>query len=338
MQIITKFDPAFWWAVARACPYATFFHTPLWQDLALGTFPDYRDATIGAVLPSGVRVVLPLLSVRRFGPWHDLHSSAALCYGGPIADGPLTDAELRQVYRAACRWRTLRLQLTSNPLANASDPPGFSALPDYTHILRLDTDFATTFAGFSKNHQTHYRRGLRKGVQVRVATSLDAYRDYYQVYQDSLRRWHAQGTPLAGWEEPWRRFEVGASLAQRHPEALKLWVAEADGKLISGAWVFYWNGHAVYWHGATLEAYFDWYPSIVIHTEVIRDALERGYKRYDFNPSGNLAGVTEFKRRFGAEQRPVMRWTYGDAKFRLVRSARERLKTTLGRTFTSRST
>jgi lipid II:glycine glycyltransferase (peptidoglycan interpeptide bridge formation enzyme) len=89
--------------------------------------------------------------------------------------------------------------------------------------------------------------------------------------------------------------------------------------------VFYWNRHAVYWHGATYDTYFDYRPNVAVHTEAIRDAVAREYAYYDFNPSGSLEGVIEFKRRFGAEQRPFVRWKYGDEKFAHVRMVRQHL-------------
>lgn len=326
MQILTSVDRATWLAVAERCPHATFFHTPIWQELATATAPQHRDATIGAVLASGVRVVLPLLAVRRLGPWRELQSAAAGCYGGLIADGPVSADEATEIYRAAAGWRTLRLRVTANPFGDTTPPPGAQVEQDSTHVLRLGRGFDALYAGFSRSHQGHYRSGLRQGVEVRRAQGLSDYAAYFGVYRDTLRRWAGAGRTLPGTEEPWRRFAAGAALAKRFPEAIQLWLAEHRGRVVSGAWVFSWKGHVVYWHGATDEAAFDLYPSVVLHAEIIRDASARGCSMYDFNPSGGLAGVAEFKRRFGAEQRSVPRWILGDGKFALARTVRARLQ------------
>ena len=60
---------------------------------------------------------------------------------------------------------------------------------------------------------------------------------------------------------------------------------------------FYHNRHAVYWHGAFVERYFEQRPSNLVHAEAIRDACERGFDWYDFNPSGPAPGVVRFKDR-----------------------------------------
>lgn len=326
MQIIERVEHSFWMEVAERCSYATFFHTPHWQELALAMSPGQQDATLGVVLPNGVRVVLPLLAKKRFGPWRELHSAAAGCYGGLIADGPVDQQDALRIYRAACNWRTTRFQITTNPLAESVVPPGACVQQDVTHALRLDTNFETVFNAFAKSHQAYYTCGVRGGVAVRRAQSVSDYAAYFGVYRATLRRWTEQGGVLHGSEGTWSQFGAGAALARRHPEAIQLWLAEVGGRVAAGAWVCYWNGNAIYWHGAAHEAFLNLHPSVVLHTEIIRDALERGCGVYDFNASGGLAGLAEFKRRFGAEQRPVPRWSLGEGTFALARTVCARLQ------------
>ena len=61
MQIMTNPGREFWWKVASSCEYATFLQSPLWTELACRSYDNLRDATIGAVLESGTRLVLPLV-------------------------------------------------------------------------------------------------------------------------------------------------------------------------------------------------------------------------------------------------------------------------------------
>ena len=110
MKFLPSVEQEFWWDVARQCDYATFFHTPLWREFALRTHPEYSDATIGVILPSGVRVVFPILRIQQYGPFQRLLSSFEHCYGGIIADGPVSPAEAAQIYRRAGDWRTLSLR------------------------------------------------------------------------------------------------------------------------------------------------------------------------------------------------------------------------------------
>jgi hypothetical protein len=58
--------------------------------------------------------------------------------------------------------------------------------------------------------------------------------------------------------------------------------------------------------------------NLLLH-DVIRDACERGFRWFDFNPSGGHEGVAAFKRSFGAECRPAPVVTIEGARHRLVR-------------------
>jgi CelD/BcsL family acetyltransferase involved in cellulose biosynthesis len=324
MHLIQTIDENFWWEVARKCKYATFFHTPAWHQIATQTYSNYKDVSIGVELKSEVRVVLPLLEISHIrGLFQGLVSTFAGCYGGLIADGPVTSTEAEQIYRAVRSERVGYIHITGNPIAEAINPrKGLTRRDDFTQILSLMTDFDTIFTNFSKGHKSSYKKGRRMGVTVRLATTLDDYRAYFGAYEDSLRRWGEKASSCYSWSF----FKNGFKLAQTYPENIKLWLAELNGNLIAGAWVFYWNHHIDWWHGAAYEAYFDHYPNNVLQTEIIRDALEKGYKYYDFNPSGGHWNVARFKRRFGAEEWPIARWTCEDLIFRMGKKIRSMLK------------
>jgi hypothetical protein len=307
MRIIEPVADDFWWQVARQCEYATFFHTPLWQELALRTHPEYRDATIGAVLDSGVRAVLPLLRTQRYGPFQRLLSTAEQCYGGIIADGPVMASEQAHIYARARAWRTLSLRYLENPLAPQQPAVGgCEPLHDTTQVVELDADFETVFARFDKKHRHAYRRGIQEGVQVRAAIALDEYRAYFGAYRDTVDRW---GKP-ADYGYGWELFERCYELSQRHPEQIKLWVAIVSERVVGGTLAFYWRRHCVAWHGAMYREYLGHRAMNVVDTEIIRDAIARGYRHYDFNPSAGLEGLIGYKSRFGAVERPVTHWRY----------------------------
>ena len=308
MHILRHVDREFWLTVARQCDYATFFHTPLWQDIALGTFPAYRDATIGAVLDSGVRVVLPLLRVRRRGPLHELWSSFELYYGGLIADGPYTSAEAQQIYRAACGWQTFRLQITGNPLRSDSDVPvSYESQADFTHMIALQPDFEQVFAHLPKDARSTYRNGLRKGVQVRRATALADCHAYYDVYQDGLHRWRERGLKQIGATYSLRQFELCYELSCQQPALAQLWLAEVDGRIAAGNWVFYWNRHVGCWQGAAHSDLLSYRPFNVLEVEIARDAVAHGYAYYDLGPSAGLEGLIAYKDSYNAKRHPFSR-------------------------------
>ena len=320
MEILHNLSQSFWWDVARGCEYATFFHTPLWHRLACETFPDYEDCSVGAICENGIRMVLPVLQTNRAarGLLRNVTSTFAGCYGGIIADGPVPGAAAAELFGAVLKWDVAEFHLSGNPrLPPTAAPrlPRVEERDDFTHILELGGDLDAMISGFSRGHTSSLHKGIRMGVQARLAQTADDYRAFYGAYEDSLRRWGERATN----RYPWRLFENVFRLSQAYPQHVKLWLAEVEGKTIAGALAFYWNGHIAGWHSAAHADYFDYCPNNVLHTEIIREGLEQGYRYYDFSPSGGHEGSARFKERFGADRKRFPRWHYVRSALQLVR-------------------
>jgi len=68
-------------------------------------------------------------------------------------------------------------------------------------------------------------------------------------------------------------FEI---LFNARSSCCKLWLALCKGEVASSVISFYWNHHAVAWHGGAFEEYFDVYPNHLLYQEMVRDAHEKG--------------------------------------------------------------
>jgi hypothetical protein len=317
MRVLRPVPDDFWWDVARACHHASFFHTPAWRSLVIEAFPGVADRSTGVELPGGARAVLPVFEVARLlrDRFVALESSYAGCYGGLISDRPLAAAESRAAWRAALAFpRIASVRVTGDPLAADAGPALAPAAPDATSLLDLAPGWDRVRSGFSEGHRRAIRRAAENGLTVAPAAGPDDVRAYYDVYRDSLRRWAGRATN----DYPWSLFESGMRAGERHREAMTLWLCRHEGRVVAGAWVFRWNGRAIYWHGASLTSALELNPGHLLHAEIIRDACARGTAWYDFNPSGGHAGVLRFKEGFGAVARAVPRWA---AEGRLYRVA-----------------
>lgn len=268
--------------------------------------PGLHNATQMITLPSGVRAVFPAMGPRDQRGRISAMSSAFGCYGGAFADGPLSPEDEMRVLRTMVR-SVRTLSITENPLAPGLRPVHrFAVVPDFTDMLRLSDDPERVHGSFSKTRRYEIRRGRANGVETRIACSLADYRAYFAVYEESLRRW---GKPADG-GYPWKLFEVGYKLAQEYPAHLRLWLGEHDGQIMAGAWIFYWNRIAVYWHGAALASGLTAHAPSVALADAIDDACRGGFDWFDFNPSGGHEGVAAFKTQFGTERRTIRRFAY----------------------------
>ncbi len=298
MQIIDKPANDFWENVATNCTEATFFHTPIWRNIVIQTYPEFSDASIGFDWGEK-QAVVPLIKKSVKGVAQSKRSTFASCYGGPISTSPLTDDDHSQIWKEIWSGRTLKVQISGNPIAHKSfiDANDASEI-DFTHILNLDAPFEELFSRFSKGHRSSAKKGKRMGVTTSIASSIEEYEVYFQAYQDSIRRWGDRATS----DHSWELFKTVFEQSQLQPENIKLWLAHAEGEIIAGALVFYWNQHVDWWHGASFEKYFSYCANNVLQHDIIKHAVENGYTFYDFNPSGGHAGVEKFKKSFNAQK------------------------------------
>ena len=311
MRVLKKITGEFWWDVARTCDYATFYHTPIWQELAKRLFPGrYRDETFGAILPSGVRVIFPIVSKRRIGPLRWLESAPIGGYGGFIANGPVSPAEATQIYKQACAWSAASLYIVDNPLGSPLPDrvkPQFSLVVNETaYLVPLDADFDTVFARFSPALRKHYRNGIKNGAHIRLATSLDDYRAFYPNYRDAIDRWGRD----ENYGYTWYQIEQVYHLSQIYPENIKLWLIMLNEQIVGGRIVLYWNRHVIAWNGTAHRDSFKYNVMPVAHTETIRDAIQRDSRYLDLGTSGHKDSLIQFKQRFSPVAMPLGGWLY----------------------------
>ncbi len=296
MKLIANPTVSLWDRVVACSEHATFFHTSTWAHIIVRTFPDYHVATKGYVLDDNTVVIVPIVGTRernRLFGWYESVFPGG--YGGPVAERQLTPSETEQIYRALPDAATAYIHLMGNPFRAIDSPPNYANTPQHTHVLDLTTGYDKLYSEFVSDKKRCIKKAQKSGVTIGMAECEQDFRDYFAVYQDTLRRWGE--TTLVSY--PYDLFE---QMYRSQSDAIKLWLARIDGKIVSGKVLFYHNGGALYWHGATLERFFDHQPSTLLMAEIIRDACERGLAYFDFGPSGGLKGVERFKEGFGAQK------------------------------------
>lgn len=302
---ITTLAPATaeeWDAASRSCGYATFFHFREWSETwSAYTSGKTRPHPLTVTFSDGKRALLPLSSRKALkGLARRFLSSPAGTYGGWISSDDLTPGHARLLVELFTRqlgpldWRLNPYDL----LLREVTVPG--AKEDETHALDLRPGFAAVSAEWSHGQTAlarKVRKAVREGVTVVAAQSEQDWRDYFDVYEKSLARWAGQATS----RYRWGLFE---ELFHRRSPNQRLWLARRAGQNIAGALCFYSKAHAIYWHGAALEEFFPLRPVNLLMHDAIRDACERGFAWFDFNPSGEHEGVKAFKKSFGAQALP----------------------------------
>lgn len=310
-----------WWEIAESSQSSTFFHSPIWGELATVRGYDPSPLTVSS---GDNRWLFP--AVKRHETYEKLgitktitimESMFAGTYGGWISPNQtqLKDGNLCE----KLEQKADIILTAGNPISD-SEPINWIEQEDFTQILNLSPGYSELKDGFSDGRQWGINSAREKGVSIREATDREDWEGYYQAYQASLERWDEPSSVYS-----WEFFERAFELSKEYPRNIRLWLAEIGDNIGSGALVFYWNQHADYWHAASHEEYFDYQPNDLLQAEIIKDASERGYQWYDFNPSGGHKGVVNFKREFGPEKRTISRWKYKDTKLQLASSMLDKL-------------
>jgi hypothetical protein len=318
MKVFNNVNFDEWQEIANRCEYSTFFHTPNWSKIFTETYPDMKIATKKFVLDDKTRVILPLVSRTRVGLLNSYFSNIAGVYGGIISERIITKKEISEIFTFLVSRKIMHISIVGNPLFDYTLPEPYRAKVDFTHILKLD-EKKEKLCSYSDGARNCINKAKKFGVVCRIANNnMSDWRKYYSIYQEALERWGNKSTN----QYPFSLFE---NIFKKRDPNIKLWLVVFDGKVVGGSLSFYHNGHCVVWHASFLSNYFKYGISNFLYHNIILDAKEKGYKYYDFNPSGGHEGTVYFKESFGLEKLPIQRWEWESPFIKRIASVKRKI-------------
>ncbi|HEY4034062.1 MAG TPA: peptidoglycan bridge formation glycyltransferase FemA/FemB family protein [Ktedonobacteraceae bacterium] len=176
--------------------------------------------------------------------------------------------------------------------------PVRSIQPRRTIVLDLSADEETLLSQMKPKCRYNIGLAARKGVAVRVATSLEEVREWYKLYLVTGARDNFGIHTLDYYLRVWELFAAC--------DELRLLLAEHDGKLLGGIFVALFAGQAIYLYGASSNEERQRMPNYALQWEAIRWAKRHGAHLYDFwgipdtDDAGEaMEGVYRFKRGWG---------------------------------------
>jgi lipid II:glycine glycyltransferase (peptidoglycan interpeptide bridge formation enzyme) len=161
--------------------------------------------------------------------------------------------------------------------------------------------------GSARNHAA-VMRAVRKaeamGVRVRRAETTRELRHWYRLYLEVMRHHSVPPRPYRFFAAMWEELAAKGMLRLLLAEA----PAGARRRIVAGS-IFLMSGHTVVFamngrRGEDLAVR----PNEAIHWRAIHDATSEGYRRYDLGEvEPGHEGLERFKRKWGAEPRPLHR-------------------------------
>lgn len=281
-----------WDDFVRSRPESNFFQTLAWKGVAQEAFghkPHYLTVRRGAELAA----VLPLVEVKSALFGHSLVSNAFCVGGGPLATD--ADALAEILDHAAHLGRSLGVdyvELRDTPVAT----DGWIAKGElYAGFAReIPADDEANMNAIPKKQRAVVRKARTLDLTVTVDPDLN---DFYRLYAQTMRD---HGTPAM----PKRYFEVQAKAFGADFEVLTI---RKNGAAVSSVVSYYYKDAVLpYYTGSSRKEARSSGSNDLMYWAVMRRAIERGYKVFDFGRSKVGTGPYSFKKNWGFEPRPIV--------------------------------
>ncbi|MEL7310248.1 MAG: FemAB family XrtA/PEP-CTERM system-associated protein [Pseudomonadota bacterium] len=283
-----------WDKFVRAHPAASHYHDLRWGRLISHEFRQ-RPCYLMAEQDDSVTGVLPLVQLksRLFGNF--MVSMPYLNYGGVLStDSVSRDALIEAAVKLGSASNVshieFRDQISMDDMPVRNDKVAM--------ILELPESIDALGKAIGSKRRSQVRRPLRENPEIKVG-GAELVPLYYEVFARNMRD---LGTPVYA-------SSFYERMASTFPDDIKIVAITVGGKPAAAAFLI---GHRdqleIPW-ASTVRDFNRISINMLLYWEVLRYAIEAGFKRFDFGRSTVDAGTYRFKRQWGAEPRQL-HWHY----------------------------
>ena len=237
---VRKATPNEWDNIWSNCDYATYFHSREWAEIwQRYTHNNMRPEPRLIEFSDGSNVLLPFSSqgiMRNLAKQYI--SSPAGNFGGWLSINTLTEEQAKLLYKyIITNYHNFTWML--NPYDKSIHRMNIDVSTKInTRALNLECSFEDIYKGWTKGHASAARKARKAGVQIQNAQSSEAWESYYDIYENSLKRWGDSASS----RYKWKLFEIMSRLSSPN---IKLWLAIFENKMVAGALCFYAKRHIV---------------------------------------------------------------------------------------------
>ncbi len=290
VRVLSDSAMAKWDEFVLACPEATFFHRAGWKTIMEKEF-GHRTHFLYVENNGRIDGVLPLAEVksRLFG--HSLCSLPFCVYGGPVA----SSSQARNALDIAAQ--KLAADLNVDHLEYRS----FTA----THSDWAHKDLYVTFRKeILADHEQNMlaiprkqRAMVRKGIKAELRGEIDDDVDrFFALFSDNV---HRHGTPALSK----RYFRLLKEVFGQDCEVLT--IVGPDNKILSTVLTFYFRDEVLPYYAGDDFAARDYGANDFKYWELMRRAVGRGARLFDYGRSKVGTGPYHFKKNWGFEPTPL---------------------------------
>jgi FemAB-related protein (PEP-CTERM system-associated) len=217
---------------------------------------------------------------------------------GVIADEP--DAAMALIDRAVELADQLDVRYLELRHERAYPHPalGFQLTSKVHSRLDLPSTAEELWRGFKPKVRNQIRKARRHDLEV-VWGGEELLRDFYAVFG---RRMRDLGAPVFG-------RELFAEILRRFDGDAELCLTRRAGQTLGGAILLHGDGVTEAPSASTLRRHNATNANMLLYWHLLRRAIARGQRRFDFGRSTAGSNVEHFKRQWGARAEPAV-WQY----------------------------
>ncbi len=287
-----------WDSFVQAATDATFFHLSGWKEVIEKSF-GHKTYFLYVENDGEIQGILPLVHVnsRLFG--NSLISTSFCVYGGIVANDEPSFLELdREACRLAEELGVDCLEMRNREQKNPERPH-----KDLYVTFRkvLDADVEKNLLAIPRKQRAMVRKGIEAGLISVVDNNVDRL---YQAYSESVRN---LGTPVFSK----LYFQNLKTVFVEQCEVLSI---EHNGQLIASVMNFYFKDEVLPYYGGGTSLARELKGNDFMYWEVMRRAVEKGIKIFDYGRSKIGTGSYSFKKNWGFVPEPLF------YEFHLVKS------------------
>lgn len=278
-----------WDDFVREHPDATFFHLSGWKDVIERAF-GHKTYFYYIEKEGKISGILPLAQIKSplFG--HALCSLSFCVYGGIVAGDEESFQELdEQACRLAEDLGVDYLEMRNR----VQQTPGRPHKELYvTFRKELDPDPEKNMLAIPRKQRAMIRKGINAGLVSVLDQGVDRF---YHAYSESVRN---LGTPVFSK----KYFQILKDVFKDQCEILTV---EKDGQSIASVMSFYFKDEILPYYGGGTEQARSVQGNDFMYWEVMRRAVEKSVKIFDYGRSKIGTGSYSFKKHWGFEPEPL---------------------------------
>ncbi|MGZ8189867.1 MAG: FemAB family XrtA/PEP-CTERM system-associated protein [Methylococcaceae bacterium] len=278
-----------WDNFVQANANATFFHLSGWKEVIENAF-GHKTYFLYVEKDGEMTGILPLVHVKSLLFGNTLVSTAFCVYGGIVAKDEQTYSELdTEACRLADQLGVDCLEMR-NRVQKTPDRP-YKELY-VTFRKELDADVEKNMLAIPRKQRAMVRKGIDAGLTSTIDADVDRL---HKAYSESVRN---LGTPVFSK----KYFQILKDVFADKCEVLSV---EHNGQLIASVMNFYFKDEVLPYYGGGTELARELKGNDFMYWEVMRRAVEKGVKIFDYGRSKVGTGSYSFKKNWGFTPEPL---------------------------------